>query len=200
MGCQASLVGRTGAEVAWLRKVAASAMAAWQGDINAYRQALHAIRAVPSRLAELRNFVNEFGNDWEALVGEDQIRTQLVGVADCRLRSADGASKTLGMTAYSTAVIKQVLGGLKQQLDTVEATVAQRQACWRAVGTHLNGVWMGGQQTNRVLECADGLSLKYSLDPYTERKQYGGRHDHRSAKRKAASRPSSKSLRVVTYF
>ena len=186
--------------MAFLRKVAACVAPSVAADIEAFRAALLAVPSVPPRLQEVGACENKFGNDWVALTGRAQVESQLVEAGDCRVRTADGASKSLSITAYSSAVVKLLLQGLEKQLEAVSATASQRQAVVRGVAVHLNGVWMGGRMSCRVLVSEDGLRLKYSLDPDTRAKQYMGQNDDRSARRKAMSKPAGKSHRAYSYF
>ena len=189
-----------GKEVAFCRQVAAVAAAAADDDLARFRAELGGAAEVPARLAAVRTRTNVFGSDWATFTGEEQVRTQLHAPGDCRVRSADGASQSLSMTAYATAVLKFMLGGLQEELSAVDATPAQKKAVWRGVAVHMNGLWASEGRRNRLLETADQQKLKYTLDPFSEEQQYRGGCDDRSARRKASAKPSNKARRAPTYL
>lgn len=186
--------------MAFCRQVAAVAAAAADDDLARFRAELGGAAEVPARLAAVRTRTNVFGSDWATFTGEEQVRTQLHAPGDCRVRSADGASQSLTMTAYATAVLKFMLCGLQEELSAVDATPAQKKAVWRGVAVHMNGLWASEGRRNRLLKTADQQKLKYSLDPFSEEEQYRGGCDDRSARRKASAKPSNKARRAPTYL
>ena len=135
---------------------------------------------------------------WASFVGQAQVHDQLYAPGDCRVRSVDGASSSLSMTAYAAASVKFIIEGLEKQLAAVEAT--QRKVVRQGVAVHMTGVWAGQRLRNRVLETHKGQKLRYAVDPLSESQQYQGTRDDRSARRKASARPSGKSHRAPTYM
>ena len=100
------------------------------------------------------------------------------------------------MMTYSTAVIRQFLQGLDQQLREDGATALQAAAAVRVIGIHMNTAWVGQGCPARVLPKGNGQQLKYDLDPTDQSRLYAGNRDKRSNKRKALKRPSSRSARA----
>ena len=186
--------------MAFCKQVAAVAAAAAGEDMPRFRAALAGAAEVPARLAAVRTRTNRFSSDWATFTGEEQVQTQLLAPGDCRVRSVDGASQSLTMTAYASAVLKFMLDGLQEELTAVDAAPAQKKAVWRGVAVHMNGLWASEGRRNRLLETADQQKLKYALDPFSEGEQYRGGRDDRSARRKASAKPSNKALRAPTYL
>lgn len=184
--------------MAFCKQVAAVAAAAAGEDMPRFRATHAGAAEVPARLAAVRTRTNRFSSDWATFTGEEQVRTQLLAPGDCRVRSAAGASQSLTMTAYASAVIKFVLEGLQEELTAVDATPAQKKAVWRGVAVHMNGFWASEGCRNRLLETADHQKVKYVLDPFSLGEQYRGTRDDRSARRKASAKPANKALRAPT--
>ena len=167
--CHTSSVGK---EVSFCKHVAAVAAAGDSGDVDRFKEVLLAMPAIPARLEAIGTHTNRFGSEWATFVGEAQVQNELYAPGDCRVRSVDGASSSLSMTAYASAIVKFMLEGLEKQLTAVEASVPQRKAVWHGVAVHMNGVWAGQRLRNRVLETHNGQKLKYALDPFSESTQY----------------------------
>ena len=185
-----------GPETNFCRAVAECVGPAVAGNVAGFKAALRAIPCVPESLRRVESFVNQHGNKWSDLTSEATVENNIVGVDACSLGTAAGGTKTLSMTTYSTAVVRQFLQGLEQQLQEDGATALQAAAAVRIVGIHMNTAWVGQGCAARVLAKESGQQLKYDLDPTDQSRLYAGTRDKRSEQRRAVKRPSSRSARA----
>ena len=188
--------------MAWIKKVAAIVPPAKAADMAAFRGALHLIEDLPPRLAGIGAWINSEGNTWGALTNRGQVQRNIRSAENCGIPAPGASLKSVSVTIYCAAVMKQFLRGLEHLLNAIQASTTQQQAIWRAVTVYMNAYWVGTHcEKCRLLTRVDGgLTPKYVSNPFAESEQYKGRADKRSAARKAQSRPAGKARRASTYL